>query len=83
MRNVMFVVLLLVVGIAGLGYYRGWFVVSTNSTDQMPSATISVDKDKFHADQQTARDDVHGAGQKVKDEVGNLSGAPKDSQRQP
>ncbi len=77
MRSLMIVVLVLVVGIAGFGYYRGWFAVSTNRTDPTPSATITVDKAKFHADEQKAKDDVHVAGQKVKDEVGDLTGKAK------
>jgi hypothetical protein len=66
MRNVIFVVVLVVLGIAGFGYYRGWFGLSTNSTDQMPGATITVDKNKFHEDEQRARDDVQGFGKETK-----------------
>jgi len=73
----MFVVILLAVGIAGVGYYRGWFAFSTSGTGQMPSATITVDKNKFHEDEQKAKDDVQGAGQKAKQEVGNLTGKSK------
>jgi hypothetical protein len=51
MKALLVVVVLLLVGIAGLGFYRGWFHLSTNSTDQQPSATITVDKDKFHTDE--------------------------------
>jgi hypothetical protein len=47
----MFVVVLVAVGIAGFGYYRGWFVVSTSHTDQQPSATVTVDKTKFREDE--------------------------------
>ena len=83
MRSLMLVVLLLAIGIAGLGYYRGWFTLSTNSTDPTPSATIKLDKDKFHADEQKARDDVQGAGQKAKHEVGDLTGKAKEPQHQP
>jgi hypothetical protein len=73
----MFVVILLAVGIAGVGYYRGWFAFSTSGTGQMPSATITVDKNKFHEDEQKAKDDVQGAGQKAKQDVGNLTGKSK------
>jgi len=73
----MLVVVLVLIGIAGLGYYRGWFSFSTNSKDQTPSATITVDKNKFHEDEQKAKDDVQGAGQKAKQEVGNLTGKSK------
>ncbi len=77
MRSLMLVVVLVLIGIAGLGYYRGWFAFSTNSQDQTPSATITVDKNKFHEDEQKAKDDVQGAGQKAKQEVGNLTGKSK------
>ena len=63
MRTLLVVVVLLLVGIAGLGFYRGWFHLSTNSTDQKPSATITVDKDKIHADEEKAREKVQGLGQ--------------------
>jgi len=83
MRNLMFVVFLVVVGIAGFGYYRGWFAFSTNSADQTPSATITVDKNKFHEDEQKARDDVQGFGQEAKKKIGDQDGKEKEPQRQP
>ncbi|MGA2255778.1 MAG: hypothetical protein ABSG53_14120 [Thermoguttaceae bacterium] len=83
MRNLMFVVVLIVVGIAGFGYYRGWFAFSTNSADQTPSATITVDKNKFHEDEQKARDDVQGFGQEAKKKIGDQDGKEKEPQRQP
>ena len=63
MKTLLVLVVLLLAGIAGLGFYRGWFHVSTNSAVQESSATITVDKDKIHADEQTARDQVKGLGQ--------------------
>jgi len=59
MKALLFVVVLFLVGIAGLGFYRNWFNISTSSTDQKPSATFTVDKDKIHADEQAAKDEVH------------------------
>lgn len=56
MKNLLTVVVLLLVGIAGLGFYRGWFHLSTNNTGPKPSATITVDKDKIHADEEEARE---------------------------
>ncbi len=71
MRRLMFVVVLLVIGIAGFGYYRGWFA-------------FTVDKDKFHQDEQTTRERVQGAGQEAKEKVDNLTGGKvKEPQRQP
>lgn len=73
MKALVLVVLLLLVGIAGLGFYQGWFRLSTDSTDHHPSATITVDKDKIHADEQEAKDRLQGVGQTVKDRVGGLT----------
>jgi hypothetical protein len=73
----MLVVVLVLIGIAGLGYYRGWFAFSTNSKDQTPSATITVDENKFHEDEQKAKDDVQGAGGK-----GQVRGRQSDGQVQ-
>jgi hypothetical protein len=56
MKSLVFVVVLLLVGIAGLGFYRGWFSLSTTNTNQNPSATITVDKDRIHADEETAQE---------------------------
>ena len=79
----MLAVVLLAVGIAGVGYYRGWFAFSTKSADQMPSATITVDKNKFHEAEQKAKEEVQGAEQKAKEEFENLTGKAKQPQRQP
>ena len=73
MKTLLVVAVLLLVGIAGLGFYQGWFRLSTNGTDQKPSATITVDKDKIHADEETAKEKVQGLGQEVKEKTGDLT----------
>ena len=73
MKTLLVVVVLLLAGIAALGFYRGWFHLSTNSTDQKPSATITVDKDKIHADEEKAKDTVQGLGQEVKKKTSDLT----------
>ena len=74
MRTLMFVVVLLLVGIVGVGFYRGWFQVSTDNTDQKPSATVTVDKDKIHADEQKAKEKMEGFGQEAKEKIGDRAG---------
>jgi len=71
MRRLLIVFVLLVVGIVGLGFYQGWFRVSTDGTDDKPSATITVDKGKIHADEEKAKEKVQGFGQKVKEKTGD------------
>jgi hypothetical protein len=83
MRTLMLAVVLLAIGIAGLGYYRGWFAFSTSSTGQTPSATITVDKNKFHEDEQKAKDGVQGLGQKAEDKTGDQTGKVEEPQHQP
>ena len=73
----MFVVVLLLVGIVGVGFYRGWFQLSTDTTDQRPSATITVDKDKIHADEQKAKDEMQGFGQEAKEKTGDRADKAK------
>ncbi len=83
MRTLLFVVVLLLVGIVGVGFYRGWFQLSTDTADQRPSATITVDKDKIHADEQKAKDKVQGFGQEAKEKIGDRAGKAKEPERRP
>jgi hypothetical protein len=45
--------------IAGLGYYRGWFQVSTEGSDHQSDMTISVDRDKIRGDEDKVKKSVH------------------------
>ncbi len=69
MRKLAVVVVLLLAGIVGFAFYRGWFRVSTDNTNHMPSATITMDKDKIHDDEQRAKETVQGSGQKAKEKA--------------
>jgi hypothetical protein len=79
-KNLVFVAVLLLVGIAGVGFYRGWFHFSTNSTDQGSSATITVNKDKLHADEQKAKDKLQGLGKEAPEKTGDRAGKAKESE---
>jgi hypothetical protein len=70
MRTLAVVIVLVLVVVAGLGFYRGWFSLSTGNTDHKPSATITVDKDKIQEDEQRAREKVHSFGQGAKESTG-------------
>ena len=70
MRNLTIVVVVLLVGIAALGFYRGWFRLSADSTDQKSSATFTVDQDKISADGDKAKESVQAFGDKTKEAVG-------------
>ncbi|MHB8898513.1 MAG: sll1863 family stress response protein, partial [Thermoguttaceae bacterium] len=66
----MIVVVVLVVGVAALAFYRGWFRLSADATDQESSATFTLDQDKFKADGDKAREGVQEFGDKTKEAVG-------------
>jgi hypothetical protein len=67
MRAFLFVVVLLVVGIAGFGFYRGWFQVSSHrdQADHKVNTTFTVDEDKIRED----KEKVQGLGQPAKEET--------------
>jgi hypothetical protein len=51
MKNLVFVLLLLVAGISAFGIYRGWF---------------TVNRQKIEQDENAAKSEMHDLGQKVK-----------------
>jgi hypothetical protein len=67
MRGFLFVLVLILVGIAGLGYYQGWFDVSSDNADHKPNVTFTVDKEKFQQDKEKAQEKMHDLGPKAKD----------------
>jgi hypothetical protein len=71
MNRFLVALLLLVVGAIGLGFYLGWFRLSTNRTDQKTNITITIDQDKIREDEKKAKDKVQEAGQKVKTRTGD------------
>jgi hypothetical protein len=53
------VLILIVLSVAGLGFYRGWFHVTSNNS----TVNLTVDKDKIEQDKQDAQKKVHGVKQ--------------------
>lgn len=60
---------LIVTGVAGLGFYMGWFHFSSSSDDNSTHVTMSVDKDQIQEDTDKAVDKVQDPGPHAKDEV--------------
>jgi predicted negative regulator of RcsB-dependent stress response len=67
MKRLVIVVVLLAAGVVVLGFYQGWFRLSTDNTDQKSSATITVDQDKFQKDEEKAKEKVQNFGHNVKE----------------
>lgn len=73
MKTLLGVAALLLVGIVGLGFYLGWFGLSTGGSDEKPTATVTVDTDKIHADEEMAREKLQDLGQTVKEKTNDLT----------
>lgn len=70
MKGLLVVLVLVVAGIVGLGFYRGWFHVTSDSAGGESNVTFTVDKNKVEEDRKKAQEKVQDRGQPVKDNAG-------------
>jgi hypothetical protein len=73
MKRFLFVLVLIVAGIVGLGFYQGWFHIGSDKADGKSNVTLSVDTDKFQEDRKTAVAEVKDLGHQIKDKVARPS----------
>ncbi len=80
MRKVYVVLLLLVVAVVGLGFYRGWFGFATSSDPETgkTEAQFSIDKDKMKTDVQKTKETVGGVARQAKEKVADAAGQTKE-----
>ncbi|MFN4261311.1 MAG: hypothetical protein ACK4RK_18660 [Gemmataceae bacterium] len=69
MKTLLVVVVLLVAGVVGLGFYRGWFSFTSDSSDAKSNVTLTVDQDKFREDREAATESVQDLGRQAKNKV--------------
>jgi hypothetical protein len=71
MRRLLFVLLLLVAAGVGLGFYRGWFSLSTTggSGAGQTGVHLTIDQDKMKADSQKAKEKVSDAVDQSKEKL--------------
>jgi hypothetical protein len=55
--------------VAGVGFYRGWFTVTTDKDSSHTDVTVTVDKDKIKEDEQKAKDKAKELEQRTKEKV--------------
>jgi hypothetical protein len=58
MKTLLKLLVLIVVVVAGVGFYLGWFHLSTRSDDSKPNISLTVDKQKFDADKDKLIDKI-------------------------
>jgi len=67
MKPFLFVLVLVVVAVGFLGFYRGWFSFGSDSAGGTSNVTLSVDTEKFQADRKSAVKGVQNLGSKAED----------------
>lgn len=69
MNRILVVLILIVAGILGLGFYQKWFHVGSDQAQGKSNVTVSMDTDKFQEDRKTAQEKVQDVGNAIKDKV--------------
>ena len=64
MRRILFKLILVVAVIAAVGFYRGWFHVTSDGAIGTPNVTLTVDKDKIQDDKTAVREKAQDLGKR-------------------
>ena len=67
-RFLLLIAVLAAIAVA-LCFYLGWFQLSSSNATDTSAVTLTVDKAKFHKDQETAQAKVESVGQEVRNKV--------------
>jgi hypothetical protein len=79
MKRIVFLLVLVVAVVGCLGFYLGWFHLTTETTtDGKSNITVTVDKDKIHDDKEKAKDKAKEIGHDVKDKAAETANKVKD-----
>ena len=65
MKRFLIGLVLIVAGVVGLGFYRGWIHLSSERAADKPRVTVTVDKEKMRDDKDKAVEAAHTAKDKV------------------
>jgi hypothetical protein len=76
MKQLLVITVLVLAGVACLGFYRGWFTASSGDTAHGVNVSIGVDQDKIRADEAAVKEKVHGIGGKPKESPGGTTDSP-------
>ena len=74
MKNLCTLVVLLLIVIGVVGYYRDWFQLSTDSTDKDTTFHLTVDKEKLKEDEEKAKQKLQEAGEALKEKAKEVTG---------
>lgn len=66
MKKFIVFLLLLAACIVGLGFYLDWFNLTTSRDDKSTNINLQVDTEKVQQDQEKAKQELKGLGEKIK-----------------
>ncbi len=64
MKRLLVLVLIIFACLAALGFYRGWFNLSTDGSEHSADVKIGVNRDKIQGDEDKVKNAVHELGHK-------------------
>ena len=62
MKQLLIALVLVAVGVAALGFYRGWFTASSGDTAHGVNVSVGVNQDKIREDEAAVKEKLHGHG---------------------
>jgi Na+/H+ antiporter NhaB len=65
MNRLLRLIVIVVIVIVAVGFYRGWFQLSTETQEQKTGLTVTVDKQKVEADKEKAVESLKGLEHKL------------------
>jgi hypothetical protein len=74
MKNLCTLLVLSVVGLAILGYYRDWFQFSSDNEDNEFTFHVTVDKEKLNADKEKAKQKLEEGGAILQEKAKQITG---------
>jgi hypothetical protein len=69
MKRFMICLVVVAACIAGVGFYRGWFLVASDKSDDKSNVTFSADSSKMKDDEKTVVEKVEDLGHRAKDKA--------------
>jgi hypothetical protein len=69
MKRLTIALVILVAGLAIVGFYEGWFKIATEKSDHKASMNITVDKDKIHEDSERGKQELGELGKEFKEKT--------------
>jgi len=67
MKRLLMILIVLAGCVAALGFYRGWFEVTTGGSGSQHGVTFTVDENKIKADEKKAREQLPTIGHSKSD----------------